>query len=170
VGEFVGVEADKPFGKPGAVRARDLIQENRNKEIVLKFYHRLFGQRDLSAIEEYVAVDLIQHNPNMADGRQAFRNRLLTFFPPGTPPNNRLLIERAVAEDDLVWLHVLNNFSPTSNPSSDSAVLDIYRVKNGLIVEHFDVIQPIPLTSANPHPMFQFFQTGYKQQCEFTRN
>jgi len=169
-GGFVGVGAETKSGNNAGEVGRDLLREIRNKEIVFDFYYRLFGERDLSAIEEYVAPDLIQHNPNLADGKEGYLTWASKQFPPGTPPNKRLFIERAAAEGDLVWIHALNNVVSRAEPSSDDAVVDIYRLKDGLLVEHFDVVQPVPLISANPHPMFQSFKNEYQQQCEFVRN
>jgi len=52
---------------------RNLQQEESNKQLVLKFYQRLFGDKDISAIDEYIVTNYIQHNPQVADGREALK-------------------------------------------------------------------------------------------------
>ena len=66
-------------------------------------------------------------------------------------PNRSSEIKRVMAEGDLVVLHVHSKPSPEDR---GSAIIDIFRVENGKIVEHWDVIQPIPEKAANTNTMF----------------
>lgn len=134
---------------PAATASRDTVLEARNKQLVLDFYQQLFGDKDLGAIERYVAEGYIQHNPAVPTGRaalRAFAERVLANAPP-----SRADVRRAAAEGDLVWLHTRN---PTAAQGKPAAIVDIFRVQDDRIVEHWDVIQPVPETAANTNTMF----------------
>jgi predicted SnoaL-like aldol condensation-catalyzing enzyme len=120
-----------------------------NKDVIIKFYNALFISHDLSAIDKYIDEKVyIQHNPTVADGREAFKTAAKSWFA-GRPTKSNVVIERASAEGDLVWLHV-------RDVDNNQAVVDIFRLDAGKIVEHWDVIQaiPAPAHTAHKHPMF----------------
>ena len=125
-----------------------IATEESNKQLVLKFYQRLFGDKDVSAIDDYIVSDYIQHNPQVADGRDAIK-AIATQWIAGTPKTT-VDFRKAISEGDIVTLHVK---SPTPD-GSYQAITEFFRVENNKIVEHWDVIQDAPTTSANPHPMF----------------
>lgn len=118
------------------------------KAMVAAFFDQVFVRGDVrDGILRYIAEDYIQHNPLAADGRDA----VLKFFeaiPADKLP--KVTLARIVAEGDLAAVHYKSEFP--GGPSL--AVVDIFRVQDGKIVEHWDVVQPMPSTSANPHPMF----------------
>lgn len=122
-----------------------------NKKLVVDFYTEILFQQKLDKIDHYIGDIYIQHNPNVADGKQALLDLLRSF--PAPEPGNKPFgeIVRVIAEDDLVVLHVKNYSWPGPN---GGAVVDIFRVKDNLIVEHWDVIQAIPDTAANDNTMF----------------
>ena len=127
---------------------RNLQLEENNKQLVLQFYQKLFGDKDISAINDYIATDYIQHNPQAADGRDALKKMATQWIAGG--PKTTVDIRKSVAEGNLVVLHV-------KNPTPDGkylAIAEFFRVENNKIAEHWDVIQAAPDTSANPHPMF----------------
>jgi len=128
--------------KPAAP-VRDLILEERNKKIMTDFFDGNC-KHDLSVFDTYVAADLIQHNANLADGRTAFKEFSRQLFQ-SSPTDGYYYVERVAADGDLVWIHLLS-------PGTQHAVVTIFRLKDGLIREHWDVIQPIPETSLNLHP------------------
>jgi len=78
-------------------------------------------------------------------------------------------IERAAAEEDLVWIHVLNNAGKIPDPAHDFVAVDIFLVEDNLIVEHFDIIQSVPKYSANPNLMMRLLGEEYKRDCFFGR-
>lgn len=127
---------------------RNLQQEESNKQLVLKFYQRLFGDKDISAIDEYIVTNYIQHNPQVADCREALKTMAAQWIAGG--PKTTVDVRQSVAEGNLVILHVK---SPTPD-GKYQAIVEIFRVENNQLVEHWDVIQASPETSANPHPMF----------------
>ncbi len=116
--------------------------------VVRIFFDEVFIQGKIRhGFECYVREDYIQHNPLAADGRDA----VLKFFesiPADKLP--KVTLARIIAQGDLAAVHYKTEF-PGQPPM---AVVDIFRVDHGKIAEHWDVVQPIPPTSANPHPMF----------------
>ena len=92
---------------------------------------------------------MIKHNPQAPDGFEAFIQFVLGFVEQF--PRASLGIKSAVAEGDLVVTH-----SPlkTSPEDRGTAAADFFRLEDGKIVEHWDVLQPIPERAANDHPMF----------------
>ena len=84
--------------------------------------------------------------PNGPDGLKALVTLLKEKF-----PNSKNEIKRVIAEDDLVVLHVHAVREPGQR---GSAIVDIFRVENGKIVEHWDVIQAVPEKAANENTMF----------------
>ena len=128
-------------------QTRDVKTEEANKKMVVAFYQAFFGDQDFSSAEKYLAPGYIQHNPTLPDGRDALVKRFKAFF--ANVPKRKEDIRRVAADGDLVWLHVR---VPLEN--GPASFVDIFRVKDGKIVEHWDTIQAIPEKSANPHPMF----------------
>jgi predicted SnoaL-like aldol condensation-catalyzing enzyme len=122
-----------------------------NKRNVIAYYERAFNdQEPEDAVERYVGSEYIQHNPMAPDGTDAFiafvRGYVEQF------PQLRIEIKRAIAEGDLVMTHGLLKTSPDDR---GTAAADIFRLdENGKIVEHWDVLQPVPETSANDNTMF----------------
>ena len=113
-----------------------------------EFADLMYGRKDVrTAFDRYVAVDYVQHNPGLADGRDAARDALAEMFadPTFDPEVVRLLVD-----GDVCALHV----RVRRNGEPVAAVVDIYRADGDQIVEHWDVIQPWPATAANDHPMF----------------
>lgn len=119
-----------------------------NKKMVIEFYNKLFGDKDVSAIDKYLAEDYIQHNPSVADGSKALKKAVTQWF--AGAPKEKIDIQQAAAEGDLVFLHIKSK----TEAGKYISIVDIFRVKDGKIVEHWDVMQEVPEKAANPHPMF----------------
>jgi predicted SnoaL-like aldol condensation-catalyzing enzyme len=91
----------------------------------------------------------VQHNPQAADGGEAFIAFVRSFA--GQFPDLHVDIRRVIAEDDLVVTHSLITTGPDDR---GTAAVDIFRLEDGRIVEHWDVLQPVPETAANENTMF----------------
>lgn len=122
-------------------------KEEANKKMVTEFYQELFGNKNIDVIDKYIAKDYIQHNPSVTDGRDALKEALKGWF--ANAQKDTVDFQRVVAEDDLVILHIKGNMG-----SRSVAIVDIFRIENDSIAEHWDVIQQVPDSTVNPHPMF----------------
>lgn len=120
-----------------------------NRAIVEDFARLFYGERDVKgAFEKYVVPDYIQHNPGVPDGREAAIALLQPMFSDRT---RSFEVRKILVDGDLAAIHIFARPNPEAR---GAAVADFYRLKDGKIVEHWDIIQPIPEKSANPHPMF----------------
>lgn len=129
--------------------ASQVQQQARNKQLVIGFYDELFNRHNLEAIDQHLSEDYRQHNPMVASGRQAVRDAFRSMFV--RFPQYSAQIRRVAADGDLVWIHAHIRTSPEDR---GLAVVDIFRVENGKIVEHWDVVQPVPQRAANDNTMF----------------
>jgi predicted SnoaL-like aldol condensation-catalyzing enzyme len=122
-----------------------------NKQLVVDFYNNVILQARHNQLDQYVGATYIQHNPSLADGKEALRDLLKRINPESTPKAPSGEIVRVIAEGDLVVLHVKYYHWPTER---GGAVMDIFRIDNGKITEHWDVLQAVPETAANENTMF----------------
>lgn len=104
-----------------------------NKEIILNFYRDVWNAHSTEKVPQYVREDYIQHNPTVAQGRAG----LLEFLPKFFLQEAKHDIQLAIAEDDKVAVYVHVAF----NSGNSAKVVDIYRLENGMICEHWDVLQ-----------------------------
>jgi predicted SnoaL-like aldol condensation-catalyzing enzyme len=122
-----------------------------NRTIVTRFAELFYGKKDVeAAFRAHVAPNYTQHNPGIADGREAAIAALKPLF---AREDHRFSVERILVDGELAAVHVRVT-SPTPPGTHGAAVVDIYRLAGGKIVEHWDVIQLVPDKSENTHPMF----------------
>ena len=143
-----------PLTVPTAVnaapaRAKPAVCAQTPKQIVTRFMDLFYGQKKVrEAFETYVDPGYIQHNPYAATGRDA----AIAFLEPAfRDPAIRYEIKRIMADGDLVAVHA-HGWMKAGDPGV--AVVDILRVAHCKVVEHWDVLQPVPAQSANANTMF----------------
>jgi predicted SnoaL-like aldol condensation-catalyzing enzyme len=134
----------------GMQRRNPVTDPEKNKQTVLAYYNLAFNDKQpAEAVEKYGGPHYIQHNPQAPDGFEAFVQFVTNFVEQF--PQLSLDIKRAVAEGDMVVTHSLLKTSPEDR---GTAAADFFRLEDGKVVEHWDVLQPVPESAANDHPMF----------------
>lgn len=108
-----------------------------NKEIVIEFTEKVFNAHNLEHLGRYMHDDYVQHNPAVAQGKMGFANFCTTHFF-AKFPNLKLHIKHIYAEEDIVVCHNLAVLKPGE---IENIVVDIYRLKDGKLAEHWDCIQ-----------------------------
>ena len=124
------------------------------KEVVTQFLQELYIEKKVrSSFEKWVDPGYIQHNPYAQTGREA-AIAFLTKFVEGNP-GQRTTIHRVIADGNLVAAHS-HGWQEQGTPEQKRgfAVVDMFRVEGCKVMEHWDVISPVPETSANTNTMF----------------
>jgi predicted SnoaL-like aldol condensation-catalyzing enzyme len=134
-----------------AAYAQDAAKLEANKKTVAAFYDAVLNKKDYDLAVTFIGkAGYKQHNPTARDGVEGMRgfiNFLKEKF-----PNNKSEIKRIIAEGDLVVVHVHAVREPGTR---GNAIMDIFRIDNeGKVVEHWDVVQPIPENPQNDNGMF----------------
>lgn len=136
------------MGSLSVAQAQSQIEKN--KKIAVDFLTMIFNEHKVAeAFKLYSVPEYKQHNPYAASGAQAAINFLGPYLKQN--PEAHTVIKRVIAEGDLVAIH--NNPKQNKNDRG-RAVVDIFRIENGRVVEHWDVVQDIPEKSANDNTMF----------------
>ncbi len=120
-----------------------------NKQNAIAFYRTAYLGEPAQAVERYVGAEYIQHNPLVANRKQAFIDYFTEMHQ--QYPDKQIAFVRAVAEGDLVALHTHQTW-----PGNDQYVtMDFFRFDaSGKIVEHWDAIQQVPQTTQNGNTMY----------------
>jgi predicted SnoaL-like aldol condensation-catalyzing enzyme len=124
--------------------------EQDNEKIVTEFAQMAFvDRRPQDAVDAFVGNHYIQHNPEAPDGKDGFVAAITGMF--AAFPKYEFEIKRTLAQNDLVAVHSYMNLI---GEGPGNAVMDFFRLEDGKIVEHWDVVQAVPEKSANSNTMF----------------
>jgi predicted SnoaL-like aldol condensation-catalyzing enzyme len=124
----------------------------RNKQVVVDYYTTAFAGEPERAVADHFGSRYIQHNPQAQDGPEAFIGFVKWLR--GEYPNLQLDIRRVIAEGDLVATHAHLDLDPDNPNNPGRALADFFRLEDGKVVKHWDVIQQVPQTAANDNGMF----------------
>src|SRR6266516_3896279 len=114
-------------------------QPETNKKTVAAFEDAALNQKDFDAASKYLGPRYTQHNPNVPDGPEGLKGFIA--FLKDKFPNNHSETKHVFADSEFVIVH---DHAVREPGTRGSAIVNIYRLENGKIVEHWDVIQPIP--------------------------
>lgn len=121
-----------------------------NRQAIEKFVDLFYRQKKVrEAFETYVVPDYVQHNPAATDGRDAAIKLLEPML--AAYPELKVDVLRIVVDGEIAVVHSRALLSPTQPAVS---TFDMFRMKNGKIVEHWDVMQSVPEKSVSSHPLF----------------
>ena len=132
-----------------AAPAQAQQQLEANKRNVVEFYNLALNEKNFEAASKYLGARYIQHNPTAPDGAEGLKGFI--GFLRDKFPQSRSEIKRVFADGDFVVLHVHSVREPGTR---GRAIIDLFRLENGKIVEHWDVVQDVPEKAANPNGMF----------------
>lgn len=120
-----------------------------NKELVMRFLNEFMIGQNIKVLDELLGPTYNQHNPGLDHGKAS----LIKFFQDFWEiyPKPGYYLKRTIAEDDLVAIHY--HFQPAPNEKG-YAIVDIFRIEDGKLVEHWDVCQDMPEKTLNDSPMF----------------
>ena len=123
------------------------MSEN-NKQLVMTAYQRIFGDLDVSAVDQYLSKDFIQHNPTTPDGPEGVKQLVQMLVSQGVP-KQAVEFKHVIADGDIVIVH-----SRYEMAGKEWRFIDIYRVENGKLAEHWDAMMQMPDTRANGNQLF----------------
>ena len=132
-----------------SARAAGVEQLEANEKTVAAFEDAALNRKDFDAASKYLGPRYTQHNPNAADGPEGLKG-YITFLKDKFP-NNRSEIKHIFADGDYVIVH---DHAVRELGTRGFAIVNIYKLETGKVVEHWDVIQPIPEKAANNNGMF----------------
>jgi predicted SnoaL-like aldol condensation-catalyzing enzyme len=127
----------------------ETAQEQTNKANVIAFYDKALNAKDFDAASKYLGNRYTQHNPTAADGPEGLKGFI--GFLKDKFPQSHSEIKQAFADGDYVILHVWSVREPNTR---GRAIVDIFKLEKGKVVEHWDAVQDIPEKSANNNTMF----------------
>ncbi|HEY1056792.1 MAG TPA: nuclear transport factor 2 family protein [Emticicia sp.] len=125
-----------------------MSQVETNKQIAITAYQRIFGDLDVTGVDEYMSKDFLQHNPTTADGPEGVKALVQMLISQGVP-KQKIVFKHVVADGDIVFLH-----SRYEMAGKEWRFIDIYRVENEKLAEHWDAMMQMPDNRGNNNPMF----------------
>lgn len=131
-----------------AASAEYAARTARNRAAFLDFVRLYYDEMKVrDAFERYVHIDYMQHNPAVTDGREAAVAHLESLL---ARPTVTMDVRRLLVDGDYAVAHLIGRQGP-EDPGH--ALMNIFRFEDGMIVEHWDVAQPVPPTTASGRGM-----------------
>lgn len=125
-----------------------MSQVETNKQMAITAYQRIFGDLDITGIDEYISKDFLQHNPTTPDGPEGVKALVQMLISQGIP-KQKIVFKHVVADGDIIFLH-----SRYEMAGKEWRFIDIYRIENGKLAEHWDAMMQMPDNRGNNNPMF----------------
>jgi predicted SnoaL-like aldol condensation-catalyzing enzyme len=122
-------------------------QARRNKQLIAEYYELAINKKDFAAARAYIGPYYRQHSTYGADGPEGLAQFI--ELAKATLPDLKVDFVRMIADGDYVLMH-----NRGANSPGTKAVVDIFRLENGKVVEHWDVLQDVPETARNGNTMF----------------
>jgi predicted SnoaL-like aldol condensation-catalyzing enzyme len=122
-------------------------QAEKNRELALQGFQE-FAQGNIDVLRTLLREDFIEHSPDNPSGRDAF----IEFIRTAPLATSRLDLKRVIADDTYVVMHY--HVTRPDDDGAGQAVVDIWRLEDGLIVEHWDTVQAVPSPDRVPQGMF----------------
>ena len=138
----LGVTAANVRADEAADALKKARTEETNRRVVVTMYNLLMNDHKVDEALEYIDPNYKQHNVRAPDGKEFIRGAFKARF--AENPKFRSDIKRTVADGNLVVVHTHERFHPDDPNDLGNIIMDIYRVENGLIVEHWDAYMPVP--------------------------
>ncbi len=124
-----------------------LSKAEENREIALRGFQE-FAKGNIDGLRTLLREDFVEHSPDNPSGRDAF----IEFIRTSPLATSRLELKRVIADDSYVVMHY--HLTRRGEAGPGEAVVDIWRLEDGLIVEHWDTVQPVPAADRIPNGMF----------------
>jgi predicted SnoaL-like aldol condensation-catalyzing enzyme len=125
-----------------------MTQVEKNKQLAIAAYQRIFGDLDSTGVDEFMSKDFLQHNPSTLDGQDGVKALVQMLISQGVP-KQKIEFKHVVADGDIVFLH-----SRYEMAGKEWRFIDIYRVENDKLVEHWDAMMQMPEQRGNNNSMF----------------
>jgi predicted SnoaL-like aldol condensation-catalyzing enzyme len=122
-------------------------QARSNKKMIADYYDTALNKKDFAAARAYIGATYTQHNPEIENGPEGLARFI--EWAKSELPYLRVEFLRMIADGDFVVMHNRGNNSPGTK-----AVVDIFRIDQGKVVEHWDVLQDVPAIAKNSNTMF----------------
>lgn len=120
--------------------------QEQNKELIGKFAEEVFSKKDLTGLDKYMKKDYIQHNPLVKQGSAGFEEFFRSWFL--SVPDFNYSLKKIIVNDDHVWVYGTYEGTqrsewlgiPATNKEYSFKAVDIFRIENGKLAEHWDVL------------------------------
>ena len=115
------------------------MELSHNKQLIKGVFEEFFNAHDISSADRYLHPDYIQHDFDVPPGREGFKEHFTRVF--AIFPHFRVEIRHIIEEGDMIAMH---GYGVTDPGKIEVLVVDTYRIRDGLLYEHWGTVQPLP--------------------------